>query len=131
MRTLLCLLLCLLCLSPVHAESEAEAIGKKLLAQIDAGEYMQAYKVASKLMTAQVDADKFSDGIKAAKKQVGVRKSRAYSGAQAKKSLPGAEGDFMILSWKSSFKNLPSATELIVLSREDGEWKLAGYSIIR
>lgn len=128
---LLSILLCLLSPGWCDAKADAVAKGQAFLAQLDKGEYAKAYQGASKFMKGQVDATKFKQGISAAKARVGARKSRKFQGSQATTALPGAKGDFHVLTWSSSFANLPQAREVIVVSFEEGQWKLAGYSIVR
>lgn len=123
----------LLLLTPVWADplTEATTQGKEYLGLIDRGKYGEAFKGASKFMTAKVDAKKFKQGIEGAKAQLGARKARKFQSAQPTKALPGAKGNFVVLTWSSSFANLPQGREVLVVSLEDGKWKLAGYSVMK
>lgn len=126
------LLLLLLCLTiPSLANEEATFKGKTFLKLIDHQQYDEAFGEASQLMTSKVSARQFADGIEHAKHQLGKRSSRVFAKGEATNTLAGTKGDFYVLTWNSSFKNLPKARELVVLNREGGAWKLAGYSVIK
>ena len=40
----------------------------------------------------------------------------------------GAEGEFLVITYDTAFQKLPTATELVVLRWEDGQWRGAGYN---
>lgn len=125
-------LLLFLMLSPLLADEKADATAsaEAFLAQIDAGQYEQAYKGAAKVLAQQVDVTKFGQGIEAAKQQVGARSSRKFDSATLHNSLPRAgEGTYYMVKWTSSFANLPSGKEIVMVSLEEGVWKLAGYGM--
>jgi hypothetical protein len=40
----------------------------------------------------------------------------------------GSEGEYLVITYDTSFQKLGSATEVVVLKWEDGKWRGAGYN---
>ena len=128
--TLLVLVVLLCCPALADEQKQAVAKAKSILRKIDAGQYKQAYQNASKILKSQVDETQFAEGIEAAKEQMGPLTARSFNSAKHHTALPSiGEGDFFILKWNSSFEKLVSGSEVMILSRERGSWKMVGYGM--
>lgn len=56
--------------------------------------------------------------------------SRTLSGEQNTKSLPAVpDGNYKILTFTTQFSAKKDAIETVILSKENGNWKVAGYFI--
>jgi len=105
------------------------AVSKAWIAQIDAAQYEESYNEGSQAMHDRVPEDNWVKVLKALRTLYGPVVSRAQvSHVYKGNGWEGAEGEFMIITYDTSFKSLPTATETIVLKWEDGKWRGAGYS---
>jgi hypothetical protein len=121
----------LLTLPALTAQQDAARLAaEKWLTLLDQARFKDAYKQSSQHSRAQATSPEWEAQIKAMRDAAGEWKSRKFSSAKPAKSLAGApDGDYMLLEFSSVFANKPSAVESLMLSRESGTWKPAGYFI--
>ncbi len=113
-----------------QSEDAARKAAEKWLALIDQGKYKDAYKQSSQHMRAQATVDEWEPQISAMREGAGAMQSRNFTSAKATKSMAGApDGDYMVLEYGSAFAKKTKAVETVMVSREGGAWKAAGYYI--
>ena len=129
-------LVCLLLMagSPALASAEDHVddgiiVSKNWIAQIDAGQYDESYVAGSGEMRGKVPQTQWSEVLKAIRAPWGpVTSRRQLSHVYKPNGFEGTEGEFLVITYDTSFQKLPSATELVVLRWEDGQWRGAGYN---
>jgi hypothetical protein len=104
-------------------------VSKSWVGMIDDGEYDESYEAASGAMHDKVQQDRWSVVLKALRGSWGPVLSRQQlSHVYKPNGFEGTEGEFLVITYDTSFKKLNSARELVVLRWEDGKWRGAGYN---
>ena len=117
-----------------HASSEdhldsALVASTQWLAQIDAGQYDESYDAGSEAMHSKVQENTWSAVLKSLRAPWGAVVNRKQTSHIYKPNgYEGSEGEFMVITYDTSFKKLTPATEIVVLRWEDGKWRGAGYN---
>jgi hypothetical protein len=113
------------------ATAQATAASSEWLAVIDAGEYGKSWDAAAAVLRQNITKPQWERAAGAVRKQTGALKSRELQSAQPAHELPGVPaGDYVVLTYRSSFADAPTATETVTPMREaDGTWRVAGYYI--
>jgi hypothetical protein len=102
---------------------------KAWVAQIDAGQYEESYAFGCGAMHDKVPQDRWMEVLKALRTPWGPVVSRKQiSHIYKPTGWQGSEGEFMIITYDTSFQQLSAATEVVVLKWEDGRWRGAGYN---
>lgn len=113
------------------AEDQIDAAltaSKAWVAQIDAGQYDESYAFGCGAMHDKVPQDQWDEVLKALRTPWGPVVSRKQiSHVYKPNGYLGAEGEFLVITYDTSFQRLSPATETIVLKWEDGKWRGAGY----
>ena len=105
------------------------AASQSWVAQIDAGKYEDSYNVGSAAMHTKVAQDRWVEVLSALRTPWGPVVSRKQiSHIYRPNGYEGAEGEFMLVTYDTAFQHLNSATEVVVLKWEDGQWRGAGYN---
>lgn len=101
------------------------------LVQIDKGEYLESWDSAAQYFQNQILQDRWAATLKASRSPLGNSTSRNINSSEFKSELPGApDGNYYILTYKSSFENKASAIETVTLTKSlDGKWRVVGYYI--
>ena len=108
---------------------EAVVASKNWVAQIDAGGYEESYSFACAAMRDKTPEDRWVAVLKALRKPWGPVVSRKQlSHIYKPNGVPGLNGECMVITYATAFKNLNPATEIVVLKWEDGKWRGAGYN---
>jgi len=108
---------------------QAEAVSKAWVAQIDAGQYDDSYSFGCGAMHDKVPQDRWALLLKTLQSLYGPVVSRKQiSHIYKPNGFEGTEGEFMVITYDTSFKKLDSATEVVVLKWEGGKWRGAGYN---
>jgi hypothetical protein len=96
---------------------------------VDAGEYEQSWETASSLLTDKVFLEVWNRQLFAMRSRVGTLLRRQQEDAALSEMAEGApDGQYLTLTYGSSFKNQDSAIETVILALEaDGNWRVAGY----
>jgi hypothetical protein len=104
-------------------------VSKTWVALIDAGQYDDSYASSSGEMRDKVPQDRWTAVLKAIRGSWGAMVSRRQlSHVYKANGFEGSEGEFLVITYDTSFQRLPAATELVVLRWEDGHWRGAGYN---
>ena len=110
----------------VQVKRDAE----RLLTLMDQAKYRDCWRQSSQHYKTQLNAEEWESQMKPVRNNFGALQKRVYKTSKTSKTLAGApEGEYMVLEYTTSFANKPNVTETLVLSREGGGWKLAGYSV--
>ncbi len=114
-----------------EAQRHAVAAANAWLAQTDAGQYGASWDSASSLFQRAVTKADWEKAVRATRAPLGAATSRKLRTAEETHSLPGApDGDYVVLTYDTSFENKASAVETVTPMREkDGTWKVSGYFI--
>ena len=133
---LFCLYLSYSSLVPAFANNEADVVAaeqsaKAWLELVDKRNYDKSWDEAANLFKAQVKKVQWAPKINAVRTKVGPFKSRTKKYSKFMTELPGApKGKYVVFQYKSSFKNLETATETITPMKDsDGKWRVSGYFI--
>ena len=118
----------------LHASAEdqidnALVVSKAWVAQIDAGQYEESYAFGCDDMHDKVPQDRWAEILRALRTPWGPVVSRQQIRHVYKPNgFEGSEGEFVVITYDTSFKNLEAATEIVVLKWDDGKWRGAGYN---
>ena len=136
LRAIACCLL-LVTAAKSHAASDERLSGAMpaalaWAAQIDAGKYDESYLQASSALQEKVPQDRSNAVLRTLLPPWGKIVSRKEVRHVYKPDgleQEHLDGECMIITFDTSFKNLPSAVEVIVVKWEGGKWRGAGYNI--
>jgi hypothetical protein len=107
----------------------ALATSQAWVALIDAGKYDDSYNAASSALHDKVQEDRWSKVLKALRSPWGAVVSRKQTSHLYKPNgMEGSEGEFMVITYDTSFQEQAAVKEVIVLKWEDGKWRPAGYN---
>lgn len=110
-------------------QDQALVASKSWVAQIDAGEYDESYAFGCDAMHDRVPQNRWDLVLKALRTPWGSVLNRSQVNHIYKPDgYEGTEGEFMVITYETSFKQLGLATETVVLKWEDGKWRGAGYN---
>lgn len=108
----------------------AVTAAKAWLALVDAKEYKKSWQEAAPLFKDKVKEEQWSEMVAAARKPLGLMKSRELSSAVYQTSLPGApDGEYVVIQFKTSFAEKREAVETVTPMKADGVWRVSGYFI--
>ncbi len=104
-------------------------ISKSWMTQIDHGDYDNSYAEASSAMHDKVQQDHWTLILKTMRGLWGpVVTRQQLSHVYKPNGFEGSEGEFLVITYDTAFKNLSAAKEVVVLRWEDGKWRAAGYN---
>ena len=125
-----------LCVASARASDDAAtALAQKAslewLALVDATNYAKSWDEAAALFKNKVTKSDWETAVGAAREPLGALKERKLESAEYTERLPGApDGEYVVVTYHSSFANRPAATETITPTRDaDGHWRVSGYFI--
>ncbi|MCE0483324.1 MAG: DUF4019 domain-containing protein [Methylacidiphilales bacterium] len=117
--------------SPDDYTNDALAISKTMVAQIDAGKYIDSYALSCTALRQKISEQQWSLVLQAVRKPWGAVVSREQKSHTYKpEGIEGLSGECMIIHYQTSFVNMASVDETVVLKWEDGHWRSAGYHCI-
>jgi len=100
------------------------------IGQIDQGQYDESYAAASDTLHDKVPQDHWSLILKTLRAPWGsVVNRHQLSHVYKPNGFEGAEGEFLVITYDSSFQKMDAAKEVVVLRWEDGKWRGAGYNV--
>jgi hypothetical protein len=112
-----------------EATAAALAAAQAWVAEIDAGHYEQSYDEGCTAFHNKVPQDQWITVLKAIRPKLGTVLSRKESSARYKPDgYEGLDGECMVITYTTSFSKMASELEVIVMKREDGKWRGAGYN---
>lgn len=119
------------CSETVDLSAEQRDASLSWLAVIDAGEYSESWEETSTLFQSAVSKSDWVKQIRRARGSLGSLSTRAHNQAILATELPAApDGNYIVITYDSSFAKKASATETHTLYQEsDGSWRTAGYFI--
>lgn len=104
-------------------------ISQSWIGQIDKGQYDESYAAASGEMHDKVPHDRWSLILKSLRAPWGsVVNRQQLRHIYKPNGFEGAEGEFLVITYNTSFQKLDAAKEVVVLRWEDGKWRPAGYN---
>jgi len=108
---------------------QALVASKNWVTQIDAGQYDDSYTAGSGALHDRVPQDRWGLILKTLRSPWGPVVNRTQvSHIYKPNGFEGSEGEYMVITYDTSFKTLGPATEIVVLKWEDGKWRGAGYN---
>jgi hypothetical protein len=111
-------------------EKAAVAVAEKWLALVDAGKYSESWSEAAEYFRNAVTQDQWQQKLRAVRTPLGKVISRKLKTAAFRSQLPGApDGQYVVIQFKTSFRNKRSAIETVTPMLENGIWKVSGYYI--
>ena len=114
--------------APDGAKAQADA--QAWLALIDGGKYADSWTQAASVFRSKGDQNTWASQVKSVRDQFGAVESRKDFNVNLTKTLPGApEGDYAIARFQTDFANKKQTVETVILTIEDGQWRVAGYLI--
>ena len=101
---------------------------ERILGQLDREEWQSSWSDAASTLKDVADLDAFTTGVKATRVAFGQPTSRRLKGFNFTTSIDGAPpGDYGIAFFSTTFSRADDVDEHVVLRREEGSWRLAGY----
>lgn len=108
--------------------AESQALG--FLQYLDQKRFRESYAYTSRLLRAQLGQAEFARKVEEARAPVGQEKSRELLNASYTTTLKGQPaGEYVVLQYGTDFSKRPDATETLVMSFENGYWRVAGWFI--
>ena len=99
------------------------------LAEIDSGKYDESYNEGCLAFHNKVSRDQWDTILKALRPPLGAVVSRKVASYVYKPDgYEGLEGECFVIRYNTSFSKVPTNLELVVLKKEDGQWRGAGYN---
>jgi hypothetical protein len=126
------LLLCMWGAPLSRAEDEAGArkVAEAWLAIHDAGRHGETWDASAKLVQDKIPREQWEKAMRAATESFGALKSRTVLSSSAVRELPGMpDGEYVVLTYRSSFEHKAQAVETIIPMLEDGTWKVMTYRV--
>jgi hypothetical protein len=102
------------------------------LSLLDEGKYGDAWKQLAPSTEHKTNKEKWQSEVNRYRRQVGKLQGRILIGAEYTTKAPGGdeEGEYVVVTFFSSFERLGSALEIVVPQiLPDGSWVISGYSI--
>lgn len=135
LRIFLCSVMALAAVHRAHADAdpamvnEAVAAAHGWLAQIDAGKYEDSYNEGCLAFHNKVTQGQWTTVLKSLRPPLGTVVSRKVVKTEYKPDgLEGLTGECMVITYNTAFSKVPVDLEIVVLKREDGQWRGAGYN---
>jgi hypothetical protein len=117
--------------APGDNSADALAMAQAWMAQIDAGLYDDSYTAGCVAFHEKVSADKWGSVLKTLRLPLGaVVNRKETSHVEKPDGFEGLDGECLVIKYETSFKNMAAAIEVVVVKREDGKWKGAGYNVL-
>jgi hypothetical protein len=109
--------------------NEALAAARSWLAQIDSGKYEESYNEGCLAFHNKVSEVQWTTVLKSLRPPLGTVVSRKVVKTDYKpEGVEGLQGECMIITYNTAFSKVPTDLEIVVLKREDGQWRGAGYN---
>jgi hypothetical protein len=119
---------------PCARASAEDEVGQALtvslgwVQQIDAGKYDDSYAFTCTETRDRFPQDRWVNVLKAIRRQWGSVISREQLRHVYKPNgVEGLNGECVVVTYNTNFKNMSNATETVTLKWEDGQWRGAGY----
>lgn len=111
-------------------EATAVTTAAEWLKLIDAAQYGKSWDECAPLFREKVSRQTWIENLPKQRAAHGAFKSRSFSAAQARTSLPGApDGEFVAVRFLSDFEKATAVEEVVTLMFVGGAWRPLGYLI--
>lgn len=112
------------------AEHAAERQALGFVQYLDQGRYTASYAYTSRLLRAKLGRSEFAREVRQAREQAGREESRELLNASYTTDLKGQPvGQYVVLQYGTKFTKKTDAVETLVMSFENGYWRVAGWFI--
>ena len=111
--------------------AEAVTAAQSWLSLVDSGQYSESWEASSEIFRTAVTQDQWTKTMETLRRPLGNTLNRELSSKEYHTTLPGApDGEYVVITFKTSFANKKSAYETITPMKEkDGKWRVSGYYI--
>ena len=100
------------------------------LSIIDTGAYAESWQKADTLFQTQLSQQRWVETLQGIRAPLGQVISRSEFSAGNYSSLPGApDGEYVVLQYQTQFQHKATSTEILTLSKKNGQWLTVGYFI--
>lgn len=112
-------------------EEESEKTAQAWLKLVDEGKYLESWQTASPRLQLTMKQNEWQQLMDVSRKPLGSVKSRTIAEQAPAHNPQGlAAGEYMVILYKSSFANAPTAEELLTLAQgDDGKWRVLTYHV--
>jgi hypothetical protein len=107
------------------AKRDATAAAKAWLALVDAGKYPESWEQGSSVFRGKITKDGWVSAI-SQRGSFGKLRERKFDSATYK--IVDGRPTVVIL-WKGSYEAMPSLTEQVAMTLDDGKWRSSGYFV--
>jgi hypothetical protein len=109
---------------------EAVAAAQHWLAEIDANKVEESYNDGCTAFQNKVSKQQWITVLNALRPSIGNLTSRSQQSAEDKPDgFEGLEGECVVIKYASVFSVIGPALEVVVMKRQDGQWRGAGYNV--
>lgn len=111
-------------------ETEASSAARKWVELLDANQWGASWRASAKAFQSSITPAQWKASSQSVREPLGRVSSRILQSVVPSKTLPGAPaGEYEVVQFQTRFATKPDGTETVVLSREDGRWRVSGYFI--
>ena len=112
-------------------QAQAQKAAEEWLGIVDAGNYGESWDRAAQMLKDSVSRKDWISSVKEKRASLGRLVSRRLAKTDSLKNMPGLPpGEYFGLQFRSSFANIPNATEVVVPTLEkDGKWRVSEYVV--
>jgi hypothetical protein len=108
--------------------TQALAVAKEWVAEIDAGDYDKSYTDGGDVLHQKVPQDTWSRILKTERPLLGSVVTRTrIDQSYRPNGFEGSDGEFFLVSYRTEFTNKQDEIEHVVLRREGDRWRGVGY----
>lgn len=108
---------------------EAVDSAQSWMAEIDAGHYDQSYSEGCLAFHNKVTRAEWTAVLKSLRPPLGTVVSRKVANYSYKPDgYEGLQGECIVITFNTVFSKVPADIEVVVLKREEGQWRGAGYN---
>lgn len=111
-------------------ETDGSRAARQWLTLVDGAQWAPSWQQASALFRSQVTAQQWEGAVTPVRQPLGAVKNRTFARATRASELPGAPaGEYELVEFRTQFAAPETKTETVVMVRENGAWKVAGYFV--
>ena len=116
---------------PDTEKAEAATVAaEQFLVLIDAEQYDKSWETVSAPLRAKVKREQWQEHLAKARNRVGPIVERQQEKAiYSTMAQDQPDGEYIVLTYKSSFKNVQGVSETITVMLDGSTWRVAGYFI--
>jgi hypothetical protein len=112
------------------SDADARAAALQWLSLLDAGQYQEAYRARVPRITTDQLHEHFLEWMRATRAPFGRARAREFRQVKHTHALVGSpDGNYELISFKTSFEHKSEAQEMVVLTSETGKWKVSDYRL--